>query len=55
MEQTAAEELEMGFLEGPFHSEAELDKYFGYNRWAVIRLFVLVQGSELKLRPIDDC
>ena len=55
LEQTAAEELELGFVEGPFTSEADLDKYFGHNRWAVIRRFVLVQGSELKLRPIDDC
>ena len=55
LEQTAAEELELGFLEGPFSSEAELDQYFGHSRWAVIRRFVLVQGSELKLRPIDDC
>ena len=55
LEQTAAEELDMGFLEGPFLSEAELDAYFGHSRWAIIRRFVLVQGAELKLRPIDDC
>ena len=55
LEETAAEELQAGFLEGPFNSEMEVTEYFGHNQWMVIRRFVLVQGSELKLRPIDDC
>ena len=55
LEQTAAEELEMGFVEGPFASEQEVTDYFGHGNWMVIRRFVLVQGAELKLRPIDDC
>ena len=29
--------------------------YFGHDRWMVVRRFVLVQGTEQKLRPIDDC
>eukprot|EP00435_Cladocopium_sp_Y103_P008852 s4108_g2.t1 len=55
LEETAAEELSMGFLEGPFKTEAEVSSYFGHSHWMVIRRFVLVQGAELKLRPIDDC
>ena len=55
LEETASEELQAGFLEGPFNSEAEVTQYFGHNKWMVIRRFVLVQGAELKLRPIDDC
>ena len=55
LEETAAEELDMGFLEGPFHSESEVTDHFGHNQWTVVRRFVLVQGAELKLRPIDDC
>ena len=56
LEETAAEELDLGFLEGPFRSEAEVSAYFGHSHWMVVRRFVLVQGSaEMKLRPIDDC
>lgn len=55
LEETALEELELGFMEGPFRSEQEVTDYFGHNQWSVIRRFVLVQGAELKLRPIDDC
>ena len=55
LQETADEELKLGFLEGPFHSESELDEYVGHNRWTVVRRFVLVQGAEMKLRPIDDC
>lgn len=46
------EEVNLGFLEGPFHTEKEVSHYFGDD---VIRRFVLVQGAEKKLRPIDDC
>ena len=56
LQETAEEELRSGFLEGLFFgSEAELDEYFGHRHWAVVRRFVLVQGAEMKLRPIDDC
>eukprot|EP00435_Cladocopium_sp_Y103_P010287 s5853_g2.t1 len=55
LETTAAEELDAGFLEGPFFSEAEVTEYFGHSSWSLVRRFVLVQGAELKLRPIDDC
>ena len=55
LEETAADELSMGFMEGPFSSEQEVSDYFGHRNWMVVRRFVLVQGAELKLRPIDDC
>eukprot|EP00435_Cladocopium_sp_Y103_P017424 s1635_g4.t1 len=55
LEETALEELKLGFVEGPFTSEAEVTAYLGRSDWCVIRRFVLVQGAELKLRPIDDC
>ena len=45
----------MGFMEGPFVSEREVTEHLGHSNWMVIRRFVLVQGAELKLRPIDDC
>ncbi len=50
-----SEELQLGFLEAPFRSEQEVTAFFGHDRWAIIRRFVLVQGAEKKLRPIDDC
>ena len=49
------EELELGFMEGPFSSEGAVSDYLGHDQWSVIRRFVLVQGAERKLRPIDDC
>ena len=55
LEATAIEELELGFVEGPFFSEEEVTAYLGRDDWSVIRRFVLVQGAEMKLRPIDDC
>ena len=55
LESTASEELELGFMEGPFFSEDEVTQYLGRDDWCVVRRFVLVQGAEMKLRPIDDC
>jgi len=55
LEQTAIQELAAGFMEGPFETEDQVTTYFGHSRWAVVRRFVLVQGAEMKLRPIDDC
>ncbi|CAJ1334038.1 unnamed protein product, partial [Effrenium voratum] len=55
LEETAGEELQAGFLQGPFESERAVTEFFGHDRWSVVRRFVLVQGSEMKLRPIDDC
>eukprot|EP00435_Cladocopium_sp_Y103_P026492 s3071_g6.t1 len=50
--ETAKEEKELNFLEGPFSSEEEVSEYFGHSHWRVIRRFVIQQGQ--KLRPIDD-
>ena len=55
LESTALEELQMGFMEGPFFKEAEVTEHLGREDWCVVRRFVLVQGAEMKLRPIDGC
>ena len=53
--ETTDEELSLGFLEGPFFSEDEVTQHLGRSDWSLVRRFVLVQGAEGKLRPIDDC
>ena len=53
--ETTDEELSLGFLEGPFFSEDEVTQHLGRSDWSLVRRFVLVQGTEGKLRPIDDC
>ena len=53
--ETTNEELSLGFLEGPFFSEDEVTRHLGRSDWSLVRRFVLVQGAEGKLRPIDDC
>lgn len=55
LEETCREEVDLGFLDGPYTSEAEVSKALGRDDWSLIRRFVLVQGAELKLRPLDDC
>ena len=52
LESTAAEEVALNFLEGPFMSAAEVSSVFGHDRWRIMRRFVIEQGA--KLRPIDD-
>ena len=47
LEATATEELELGFMEGPFFSESEVSNYLGRDDWCVVRRFVLVQGAEM--------
>eukprot|EP00439_Symbiodinium_sp_Y106_P035094 s7797_g4.t1 len=54
LEKATTEEVERGFLDGPF-TEEQVSEKLGTTRWSAIRRFVLVQGAELKLRPIDDC
>ena len=53
--ETTNEELSLGFLEGPFFTEDEVTRHLGRSDWSLVRRFVLVQGAEGKLRPIDDC
>ena len=52
--ETTEEELSFGFLEGPFFDEEQVTDFLGRDDWSLIRGFVLVQGAEGKLRPIDD-
>ena len=52
LEETAQEEVEMSFLEGPFFSAAEVTEALGHPNWRIMRRFVIEQ--EAKLRPIDD-
>ena len=54
LEQATEDEVKRGFLDGPF-SEAQVSERLGHEQWTAVRRFVLVQGAELKLRPIDDC
>ena len=48
------DEVDRGFLDGPF-TESEVSERLGHDAWTAVRRFVLVQGAEMKLRPIDDC
>ena len=52
LEETAQEEVALGFLEGPFQSEEQVTENLGHADWTVMRRFVIQQGK--KLRPIDD-
>ena len=54
LEKATAEEVERGFLDGPY-TEDQVSEKLGTKYWSAVRRFVLVQGAELKLRPIDDC
>ncbi len=49
------EDLDLGFLEGPFYDEQEVSTFLGRDDGSAIRRFMLVQRAEMKLRPIDDC
>ena len=51
--ESTMEEVDREFLEGPFTQE-EVNQVLGHDSWCTMRRFVLVQGSEKKLRPIDD-
>ncbi|CAE7383189.1 unnamed protein product [Symbiodinium sp. CCMP2456] len=53
LEDACQEELDKGSLEGPFHSEEEVTRFLGHDRWCCIRRFIIQQGD--KYRPIDDC
>ena len=48
-------EVSLGFLEGPFYDRDKVSDLLGTKEWSVIRRFVLIQGSEQKPRPIDNC
>lgn len=50
--ETAAEEVKVQFLEGPFYSSAEVSEALRHDQRRIMRRFVIEQAS--KLRPIDD-
>ena len=52
LEETAAEEVNLQFLERPFSPSAEVSEALGHDQWRIMRRFVIEQGS--KLRPVDD-
>ena len=52
LEETAQEEVDMSFLDGPYHSDAEVAEVLGHPNWRIVRRFIIEQGT--KLRPIDD-
>lgn len=52
LEEIAAEEVKLQFLEGPFYSLSQVTEVLGHDQWRIMRRFVIEQGS--KLRPIDD-
>ncbi|CAE7347235.1 unnamed protein product [Symbiodinium sp. CCMP2592] len=44
---------ELLVIEGPY-TEAQVTEIFGHSDWGIIPRFVLEQGLEKKIRPIDD-
>ncbi|CAE7311739.1 unnamed protein product, partial [Symbiodinium sp. CCMP2592] len=46
-------EVTDNFIEGPY-TEAQVTEIFGHSNWGIIPRFVLEQGLEKKIRPIDD-
>ena len=51
--ETTAEEVKMGFLEGPYNEE-EMSVLLETDQWSLNPRFVLFQGSSRKVRIIDD-
>ena len=51
--ETTAEEVKMGFLEGPYNEE-EISVLLETDQWSLNPRFVLFQGSSRKVRIIDD-
>eukprot|EP00439_Symbiodinium_sp_Y106_P066632 s2715_g10.t2 len=54
LSEVTKDEAEHGFLEGPL-TASEVTETLGTSEWGIVPRFILVQGSEGKLRPIDDC
>eukprot|EP00435_Cladocopium_sp_Y103_P006518 s5825_g2.t1 len=53
LHETTMKEVELGHLHGPF-SDAEVTAHFGTDKWLFNPRFALYQGSENKVRAIDD-
>ena len=48
------DEVDRGFLQGPYDSEAQVSELLGTYDWSMTPRFVLFQGEELKPRIIDN-
>ena len=55
LNEECVKELELGFLQGPFHTESEVSQYLGGDSWVLTKRFALLQGEEQKARIIDNC
>ena len=55
LNEECVKELELGFLQGPFHTESEVSQYLGGDAWVLTKRFALLQGEEQKARIIDNC
>ena len=55
LQEATDQEVSLGFLEGPFYDRDKVSDLLDTKEWSVIRRFVLIQGSEQKPRPIDNC
>lgn len=47
-------EVELGFLEGPYHSESAVTEALQLDDWSMTPRFVLFQGEDRKARVIDN-
>ncbi|CAE7242260.1 unnamed protein product [Symbiodinium sp. CCMP2592] len=53
LQEASNSEVTDNFIEGPY-TEAQVTEIFGHSDWGIIPRFVLEQGLEKKIRPIDD-
>ena len=53
LSEISREEVDLGFLQGPF-TEEQVTQKLGQSDWSLNRRFLLVQGEEAKERVIDD-
>ncbi|CAE7290582.1 unnamed protein product [Symbiodinium sp. CCMP2592] len=53
LQEASNSEVAENFIEGPY-TETQVTQIFGHSDWGVIPRFVLEQGLEKKVRPIDD-
>ncbi|CAE7927895.1 unnamed protein product [Symbiodinium necroappetens] len=53
-DQLDAQEIEAGYLLGPFSSVEEVSKFLGCQCWSLSPRFLLRQGEDGKVRVIDD-
>ena len=54
LKQATDKEVELGHLAGPL-SECQVTADLGSSSWLLNPRFILYQGEEQKIRPIDDC